>query len=394
MSIGSPILSDQEIGRRLRTIREARGLRQSDAAEKIRVARTTLVAIEQGKRRIRSDEIQKLAHLCGVSVNAILRREAVHLDLAPRFRKLPKSSEEAREDAAQLLSRLVSAEVELENVLGIQRRQRYPREKQILPGDVAAQAEEDAQELRSWFGLGAGPVLDMVTFLEWQVGMRVYLRPLESTISGLFAYTEAAGACVLLNANHPRGRIAQTGAHELGHFITTREEPELLVEQDTSRSREEQYAAAFARSFLTPGRAVRQRFGELTAGQSHLTRSHVILLAHSFAVSREAMVRRLEELRVVRKGTWDWFQDNGGITDAQFEDVIGHPPDEGRTPDSGGGIVPTRVGLLVREAWKRDLYSEGQLADLLALDRLAVRELVEGAEEEKAEAAERVALPA
>ena len=227
--------------------------------------------------------------------------------------------------------------------------------------------------------------------LEWQVGMRVYLRPLESTISGLFAYTEAAGACVLLNANHPRGRIAQTGAHELGHFITTREEPELLVEQDTSRSREEQYAAAFARSFLTPGRAVRQRFGELTAGQS--TRRHVILLAHSFAVSREAMVRRLEELRVVRKGTWDWFQDNGGITDAQFEDVIGHPPDEGRTPDSGGGIVPTRVGLLVREAWKRDLYSEGQLADLLALDRLAVRELVEGAEEEKAEAAERVALP-
>ena len=145
---------------------------------------------------------------------------------------------------------------------------------------------------------------------------------------------------------------------------------------------------------LTPGRAVRQRFGELTAGQSHLTRRHVILLAHSFAVSREAMVRRLEELRVVRKGTWDWFQDNGGITDAQFEDVIGHPPDEGRTPDSGGGIVPTRVGLLVREAWKRDLYSEGQLADLLALDRLAVRELVEGAEEEKAEAAERVALPA
>ena len=394
MSPGSPILSDQEIGRRLRTIREACGLRQSDAAEKIRVARTTLVAIEQGKRRVRNDEIQKLAHLCGVSVNAILRREAVHLDLAPRFRRLPKSSEKAREDAAQLLSRLVSAEVELENVLGIQRRQRYPREKPILPGDVAAQAEEDAQELRSWFGLGAGPVLDMVTFLELQVGMRVYLRPLASTISGLFAYTEAAGACVLLNANHPWGRIAQTGAHELGHFITTREEPELLVEQDTSRSREEQYAAAFARSFLTPGRAVRQRFGELTAGQSHLTRRHVILLAQTFAVSREAMVRRLEELRVVRKGTWDWFQDNGGITDAQFEEVIGHPPHEGRTPDSGGGIVPTRVGLLVREAWKRDLYSEGQLAGLLALDRLAVRELVEGAEQEKAEAAERVALPA
>lgn len=393
MSLGSSLLSDQETGRRLRTIRQAQGLRQSDAAEKIRVARTTLVAIEQGKRRIRSDEIQRLARAYGVSVNGILRREAIHLDLAPRFRKLPKSSEQAREGAVLLLNRLISAEVELENALGIQRKQRYPRERPILPGDVAVQAEEDAQELRSWFGLGSGPVLDMVPFLDLQVGMRVYLRPLASTISGLFAYTEAAGACVLLNANHREGRIAQTGAHELGHFITTREEPELLVERDVVQSREEQYASAFARSFLTPGRAVRQRFGELTAGHSHLTRRHVILLAHSFAVSREAMVRRLEELGLVRKGTWDWFQDNGGITDDHFEEVIGHPPEVERPPGSGGS-VPPRVGLLVREAWKRELYSEGQLAGLLALDRLAVRDLLEGAEQEKAEATERVALPA
>ena len=292
-----------------------------------------------------------------------------------------------------MLNRLVSTEVELENVLGIQRQQRYPREKPILPGDVAVQAEEDAQELRSWFGLGSGPVLDMVPFLELQVGMRVYLRPLASTISGLFAYTEAAGACVLLNANHPCGRIAQTGAHELGHLITSRWEPELLVEEDASRSRQERYAVAFARSFLTPGRAVRQRFGELTAGHSYLTRRHVILLAHAFAVSREAMVRRLEELRLVRDGTWNWFHENGGITDAQFEEVIGQLPDAVRGPDVGGA-VPPRISLLVREAWKRDLYSEGQLADLLALDRVAVRELLVGAEQEKAEAAESVALPA
>lgn len=388
------MLSDREIGKRLRTVREAKGLRQGDTAERIQIARTTLVAIEQGKRRVRSDEIQRLARVYGTSVNGILRQEAVHLDLAPRFRKLPRSSEQAREDAAKLLNRLVSAEVELENILGIRRKHRYPREKPILPGDVAVQAEEDAQELRSWFGLGAGPVLDMVSFLELQVGMRVYMRKLPSSISGLFAHTEVAGACVLLNANHSWGRIAQTGAHELGHFITTRDEPELLVEEDTVGSREEQYAVAFARSFLTPGRAVRHHFGEMTAGQSHLTRRHVILLAYTFAVSREAMVRRLEELRLVRKGTWDWFQDNGGITDAQFEEVVGHPPEEGRTPHSGHGVIPTRIGLLVREAWKRDLYSEGQITGLLGLDRLTVRELLSGAEQEQAEAAERVAFPA
>ncbi len=388
------MLSNRQIGQRLRTVRESAGLRQSDAAEQIQVARTTLVAIEKGDRRVRSEEIQKLARLYGVSVNAILRREAVHLDLVPRFRKLPKSSEPAREDAAQLLNRLVSAEVELENILGVLRKHRYPSERPIRPGDVATQAEEDAQELRSWFGLGSGPVLDMVPFLELQVGMRVYVRGMAEAISGLFAYTEAAGACVLLNANHPVGRIAQTGAHELGRLITSRGEPALLVEQDASRSREARYASAFARSFLTPGRAVRQRFEEITAGQSHLTRRHVILLAHAFAVSREAIVRRLEDLRLVRRGTWDWFQENGGITDAQSEKVIGRPPDARWMQPAAGGRVPQRLALLVREAWTRDLYSEGQLASLLDLGRVEIRELLEGAEEEKLEAAGRVALTA
>lgn len=388
------MLSDRQIGRRLRTVRESARLRQSDAAERIQVARTTLVAIEKGSRRVRSEEIQKLARLYGVSVNAILRREAVHLDLTPRFRKLPKSSEQAREDAAQLLNVLVSAEVELENVLGVPRKQQYPRERPIRPGDVAIQAEEDAQDLRSWFGLGSGPVLDMVPFLELQVGMRVYVRRMAGSISGLFAYTEATGACVLLNANHPMGRIAQTGAHELGHLLTSREEPELLVEQDASRSREEQYASAFARAFLTPRRAVRQRFEEITAGQSHLTRRHVILLAHAFAVSREAIVRRLEDLRLVRRGTWDWFQENGGITDAQSDEVIGRPPEAWWIRPATSGRVPQRLALLAREAWTRDLYSEGQLANLLYLGRVEVRELLDGAEEEKIEAAGRVALTA
>ena len=385
------MLSNEEIGRRLRTVREARGLRQSDSAARIQVARTTLVAIEQGKRRVRSEEIQQLARLYGTSANAILRHEAVHLDLTPRFRQLPRGSEPNREEAVQLLNRLVSAEVELENALGVVRRRSYPPERPILPGDVAGQAEEGAREMRSWLGLGVGPVLDILPLLDLQLGVRVYLRPIASSISGLFAYAEEAGACVLLNSRHRPGRITQTGAHELGHLVATRRQPEVLVERDTPDSREERYASAFARAFLTPGRIVRQRFEETIAGSSQLTRRHVILLAHTFGVSREAMVRRLEELGIARRGTWDWFQDNGGITDKQAQVVLGCPPDAHRLRREGQGSVPQRLGLLVREAWKRELYSEGQLAGLLVLDRVAVREILDGAEHEKAEAVPLVA---
>ncbi|MBO9463286.1 helix-turn-helix domain-containing protein [Labrenzia sp. R5_0] len=382
-----------EIGERLRIAREAAGLTQAAAAEKIDVARTTIVAIERGQRRIKTNELQGLCSLYGTSANAILRQEAVHLDMVPRFRKLAQSADDAAEQAACLLNDLVSAEVELENALGIQRTRNYPPERPILPGDVRQQAEQDAQDLRDWMGLGAGPVLDIVSLLDLQLGIRVYVRPLDGKISGLFAYDEAVGACMLLNAAHPVGRIIQTGAHELGHFNSARRQPEVLTEGEVPHSREERYADHFGRCFVTPARAVRQRFAEITAGQSHLTRRHIILLASAFGVAREAIVRRLEELGLTKRGTWDWFQANGGITDEQARQVLGELPVRGSSLLEAQGAVPPRLALLAREAWKRGFYSEGQLARLLKLDRHEVRELLDGAENEESEANELVKLP-
>ncbi len=53
------------------------------------IARTTLVSIEKGQRPARLDEIQALSRFYGVSANSLLRQEAVHVDLVPRFRSTP-----------------------------------------------------------------------------------------------------------------------------------------------------------------------------------------------------------------------------------------------------------------------------------------------------------------
>ena len=82
----SKALSPQEVGERLRIAREAAKITQAAAATALEVARTTVVAIEQGQRRAKLDELQRLASLYGVSLNALLRREAVQVDLKPRFR--------------------------------------------------------------------------------------------------------------------------------------------------------------------------------------------------------------------------------------------------------------------------------------------------------------------
>lgn len=381
-------LSDQEIGKRLRLAREGAKFTQQEAADAVKIARTTLAVVELGQRRARLDELQKLATLYKTSANAILRRESVHLDMVPRFRKLADSSDVAIEDAARLLNDLVRAEVELEDALGIERARNYPPERPLLPGDVRTQAEQDSQELRDWLGLGAAPVLDILSLLDLQLGIRVYLRRLDSKVSGLFAFDENVGACMLLNANHPADRIAQSGAHELGHFVSTRRQTEVLTTREKFLSREERYANAFARCFIAPARVVRQRFSEITAGQSHLTRRHVILLASATGLSREALVRRLEELSLVKQGTWDWFELNGGITDQQAREVLGELPNREPIIAQAQGLIPPRLSLLAGEAWRRGIYSEGQLARLLNLNRLELRELLDSVQTEESEANE------
>ncbi len=375
-------LSSQDVGERLRIAREEASITQAEAAARIDVARTTLVAIEKGQRRIRPDELQRLARLYDTSVNALMRRESVYVDLVPRFRKLSTSTDEAADAAARLLADLVRAEVELENILGIKRTRNYPPERPIMPGDVRAQAENDATELRHWLGLGQAPVRDLISLLELDLGVRVYVRRVDPRISGLFAYDEELGACMLLNAIHPRERRAQSGGHELGHLVSTRRQAEVLHTDEEENSREERYANAFGRAFLTPTRTVMQRFREFTAGASHLTRRHVILLAHTFGVSREAIVRRLEELALTKPGTWDWFVANGGITDAQARQVLGDltPLDMGKR--DADRPTTLRLNLLAAEAWRQDLLSEGQLARILHLDRLGLREILDNVETE------------
>lgn len=391
MIMSSPAIDQVALGERLKLARDAAKITQAQAAGAIDAVRTTLVAIEQGVRRPRLEELQTLAGLYGTSVNALLRKESANIDLRPRFRRTVGTGSPV-ESASALLTDLVKAEVELENLLGVTRSRAEPPERPILPGNVLAQAEEDAFELRQWLGVGDAPVHDVVSILELQLGARVFVRRLDPKISGLYAYDDEAGPCILLNASHPRERRAQTAAHELGHYVSTRRSPDSLYEGSPEQSREERYANMFARAFLTPARTVKTMFRDVTAGAAKLTRRHVIVLAHAFGVSREALVRRLEELDLVPNGTWDWFDRTGGITNEQAQQVLGGAPIFDPRGKDAERAVSLRLHLLAAEAWKRDLLSEGQIASLLKIDRVQARQLIDAydADEEAADGLPRI----
>lgn len=375
MSISLHRLDPVELGKRLRLARDETDLTQAHAASKADLSRTTLVAIEQGKRPVKDGELIALTDLYGVTLNQLLRQEAVHVDLVPRFRKMGENVETAFENAIEILNDFVTAEVELENLLGIHRQSNLPLERPLLPGDVRKQAEIDAHELRQRMGLGQGPIRNVFALLELDLGMRVYTHPLKNSVSGLFAYDDAVGACILINSSHRYERQVQTGVHELGHTISARRRPDVCHDSYQHNSREERYAIAFGPAFLMPAHTVARKLQEIRAGSARLTRRHVIILADYFGVSREGLVRRLEELKLVPDGTWDWFDRNGGITDVQVTEVLG-----GNAANNGAAThrpmrSSVRLETLAAQALERDLLSEGQVAELLKIDRFKARRL-------------------
>ena len=129
-----------------------------------------------------------------------------------------------------------------------------------------------------------------------------------------------------------------------------------------------------------------QKFQEVTAGSDRLTRRHVIVLAHYFGVSREAIVRRLEDLALVRSGTWDWFHANGGITNQHVKQVLGDLTVADGQKAEADRPTTLRLNMLAAEAHRQDLLTEGQLSELLGLERTELRELLDDHEIEGSEA--------
>ncbi len=359
------------LAERLRIARAAAGITQEKVASELGIARTTLVAIERGLRRLSPQEFWALCRLYRCTANEFLRSSAVHVDLAARFRssKSPQETEHAA-TAVRLLNKLAAASVELERLLDRQIQTHYPRQQSIVPGDIQQQAEDAALAFRHQLGLGLAPIEDIVSLLELEVGIRIFVRPIHSTISGLYAYDRDVGACILLNAKHPRDRRAMTAAHETGHFVGARDVPNIYEDNEETSSKEERFANAFALSLLMPAAAIRRRFAEICLETNRFSPRQLIVLSHTFHVSTEAMCRRLEGLTLLPQGIYESLRERGLSADT-VRKVLGDP-----SPDASL-VLPPRLSMLAAEAYRRGLISEGQLCEKLQMNRVEARQLLD-----------------
>jgi Zn-dependent peptidase ImmA (M78 family)/transcriptional regulator with XRE-family HTH domain len=360
---------------RLRAARRARGFTQQDVAERLGIARTTLVAIEKGERPVRPQELVELARLYDRPLNELMRPALIAEDFVAQFRLRPGETKEESQlaQSVELLQELADDYVELERLAGAPLPQRYPPELDISSLPPAAAGETLAASERNRLGLGDAPVHHLRPMLEGDVGLRIFFLPLPSRVAGLFVASATYGACIGINTGHPGERQRWSLTHEYAHFLAQRSRSEVTVLHGYQRvPTAERFADAFAENFLLPASGVKRRFHELRqSGREQVTPADLLHLADLFQVSLEAMVRRLENLDLLRPHTWDRLVKQGfRVGEARkMLELAALPPD--------AELLPLRYRYLAVEAYLEGDISEGQFARFLRTDRTAARKLAQ-----------------
>ena len=368
----------KRLGSRLQDARRSAGLTQEDAAQALGLARTTIVAIEKGERRVNPHELIEFAKTYRRSVSDLVGRPIISESFVPQFRAAPGRAESDTDvdPLATELQSLAEDYVALERIRSMALSQNYPNEYDTSGGTPEQVAEDVATAERNRLGMGDGPIGHLRERLASDVGIRIFFFEMPSRIAGLFAYNEILGACIGINTKHPRDRRNWSLAHEYGHFLMTRYQPEITVLTVAGRShKKERLADSFARYFLMPASGLNRRFTELhRSSKGGITLAHVCTLADLYQVSVQALILRLEELRRLPTGTWERLKDEG-FKVQQAQAMLGIDANPLLTE-----TLPQRYVDLAIAAFLAEQISEGQLAKYLRTDRLHAREHVESFE--------------
>jgi Zn-dependent peptidase ImmA (M78 family)/transcriptional regulator with XRE-family HTH domain len=370
------VISSQQLGERLADARKRAKLTQAQVAERVGLARTTLVAVEKGERRPSNAELVALSEVLAVSLHDLLREGYVRTDLSPRFRMGAADKDSALvTEAVGRLRVLGACYVELERLHGL-RRPRAPLETlqtyRLDPSggaglDPRIEGEDAARVVRGMLGLGDEPALALDERFETEAGLRIfYLDNLPPQLSAFLIWSDDLGACVAIHRAHPAERRRWSLAHEVGHFLRDREAGDLLDESSLT-SPGEIFPEAFAREFLLPATGVQKRFTErCRAGK--LTPLDLHALAQAFAVSFQAMTRRLEELRLLPRGSYE------KIIQSKLRPRDLRKSAEPRVAPAATDLgLPARYVALAVSAYDQEWLSESELAEFLSTDITTAR---------------------
>ncbi|MEB3357496.1 MAG: ImmA/IrrE family metallo-endopeptidase [Synechococcales bacterium] len=365
----------RKLGELLQQARKKSGMTQADAAKVIDAARTTIVAIEKGDRRLKPNELIKLARAYGRAVSDFVRSSPVTEPFEVQFRAAYQRNEQEEARITPIIERfeeLCRNYLELEKIMDAPIPRNYPQEYDVTNMPIEAAAESIAIAERQRLGLGDGPIPMLRDILEQSVGIRVFYLNMPAKYAEIYSYDEQLGGCMAINLGHYEERRRWSMAHGYLHFLAHRRKPVVDFEGQYKRIPEsERLAEAFPKYFLMPTSGLLSRFNDMYRTHGKFTPTNLFTLAHYYGVSIEALVYRLEDMELLPSGTWDRLRDRGlKVRKVQQElglDEIEHRAD----------TLPIHYQHLAIEALEQGLITEGRFANFLGVDRLEARRIAE-----------------
>jgi Zn-dependent peptidase ImmA (M78 family)/transcriptional regulator with XRE-family HTH domain len=336
-------------GERLRAAREARGMTAKDLAAAVGVTPAAVSQYEGGHWSPAPDTIERLAKELRVKPQFFFRPRAsqfVGQESPIFFRSLASATKRARTSSQRRFEWLQ----DIVATLSVQVRFPQPDLPAIdaRPEELrAADLEEAATSVRRHWGLGDGPISDVLLLLE-NKGILVARADLGSEALDAFSAWVAGVPYVVLNTTKlSAARARFDAAHELGHLLLHRSVGS-LVDLRTL----EQQAFAFAGAFLLPARTFSADFFAPSLNSLEI-------LKPRWKVSIGVMIKRARTLDLIdedqERRLWISYSKRGYRSREPLDDKL--PVEQPR-------LLRRAVSMLA----ERNMMTSSDLADSVGID--------------------------
>jgi Zn-dependent peptidase ImmA (M78 family)/transcriptional regulator with XRE-family HTH domain len=298
------------IAARLKRAREDLDLTLAEASRQMGFENyQVLIYIEKGERAVRAFELVNFARIYQRSLDYFLSVSEPAPRPAIAWRE--RGSDAAVKQVEQKFLAYCEDYARLETLAeGEPTRFRLESGGKVSSYDDAVALGED---LSSRLALGGHPARGLGTVLE-ERGVKIMLDDIGA--AGSAAATRGDfGAGILINWRNAPWRINFDIAHELFHLLTWDQFPPPETPQPKEdKALADRFADAFASAFLLPGSEVVKEFRDRTRGKK-LTYLDCASMAADFGVSRQALIWRLVNLRLVTKDSGTEAMDSETLRD-------------------------------------------------------------------------------
>lgn len=295
------------IGERLKEAREARKMTQEELSRKIGITRASISAFE---KEIKSPSIQTVAQL---SEELKIPMPYLQNERPPRSNRIGPLSYRKKARASQAIQNQMSRFEEwLEDIYSVYNNyidfpevNFFSEESIDYEGLSTDDVEKISGELRAHWGMGLGPISNLVDFIEAN-GIVVGRAHLESDIDAVSVWRSYRPHILINKAITSCFRVRMSLAHELGHLVLHRLVNEEDYEDDKKYELMEEQASLFAGAFLFPRQSFYTEFHSIRADA-------LLLLKKRWKVSMGAIVMRAKNLELITENNVKVFYKRMGM---------------------------------------------------------------------------------